>query len=78
MICRPGTALTAQWYQEECRRMDLVAAELAANPGNVWGNNPGYPLTWTSLFSVFPPLQLKYLSHVVHDDALLPQLDGHR
>lgn len=76
---RPNTPFTAEWLREVERRLDFYRDQLAATPGNMWGDNPGYPIGWIELGSdLFHPLQLKYLAHIAQDPALLPHLDDHR
>lgn len=78
-IMRPDTPMAWEWLQELDRRLDYYREELTQHPGNVWGDNPGYPLRWIELGSdVFHPLQLKYLPHVRQDPELLPDLARHR
>ena len=76
---RPNTPFTAEWLREVNSRLDYYADALSRNPGNTWGNNPGYPIQWIELGSdLFHPLQLKYLPHVGQDATLLPHLSNHR
>ena len=61
------------------RRLDYYGSLLAQVPGNVYGDNPGYPVPWTRIGSqVFEPLTLKYREHIRIDPRLKPQLWGHR
>ena len=78
-FARPMTPFTAEWLREIERRLDYYAEEISLTPGNMWGDNPGYPIAWIELgFDVFHPLQLKYLRHIGQDPALLPHFDDHR
>ncbi len=78
-ICRPQTPLTAEWIRELDRRLDYYADELRECPGDMWGENRGYPILWIELGSdIFNPLQLKYLTHIAQDQVVLPQLTDHR
>ncbi|MCV7470682.1 MULTISPECIES: hypothetical protein [Micrococcus] len=78
-IVRPGSPLTSEWLAEVERRLDYYGSLLAQAPGNVYGDNPGYPVPWTRIGSqVFEPLTLKYREHIRIDPRLKPQLWGHR
>lgn len=68
---KPGTALSAEWYAEACRRLDYYADVLAAHPGDARGTNPSYPVAWYSLLAtILKPLYLKYIDKVIVDDAM--------
>ena len=43
-VARPNTPLTAEWWRELNRQLDLLAPALRAHPGNARGDNAGYPL----------------------------------
>lgn len=78
-IMRPRTRLTAEWLAEVERRLDYHSERLARHPGNIWGDNAGYPIFWTEILSeILQPLFLKYLAHVRLDPRLLPDLHTHR
>jgi hypothetical protein len=78
-VVRPGTPFTAEWIRELDRRLSYYADELAVTPGDMWGENLGYPLAWIELGTdLFHPLQLKYLAHIEQDDSLQPHFDDHR
>lgn len=78
-FARPGTPFTAEWLRELDRRLDYYADEISITPGNVWGDNPGYPIAWIELGSdIFHALQLKYLDHIARDPTLTPHFDDHR
>ncbi|WP_297623883.1 glycosyltransferase [Nocardioides sp.] len=78
-VFRPNSPFTAEWLREVERRLDFYSQQLVLAPGNTWGDNPGYPIGWIELGSdLFHPLQLKYLTHIGQDPALLPHLDDHR
>lgn len=78
-ICRPNTPFTQDWYTELLRRMDKYAPDLAKHPGNIWGNNEGYPIPWTNILGdIFHPLNLKYLPYIMRDKTMRPVLKDYR
>ena len=78
-IFKPYSAFTEEWINELHHRLDLHFAELKENPGNIYGDNPGYPLPWTYILGqIFHPLCLKYHHKLIIDDDLLPQLKNYR
>lgn len=79
MIARAGSPLTHEWILELNRRMDYYSSLLELYPGNVWGDNEGYPVPWTKLGSqISEPLFMKYLSHIRLYPAIKSQLFDHR
>ncbi|WP_206451522.1 hypothetical protein [Micrococcus sp. KRD096] len=79
MVVRANTQLTSDWLGEVERRLDYYTSLLKRSPGNVWGDNPSYPIPWTKICSqVFEPLCLRHLDRVRIDPAVKPQLWGHR
>lgn len=78
-ICRPNTALTRDWYAELQKRMDKYADLLAQNPGNVLGDNDGYPIAWAGILgSIFHPLYLKYNHRILRNPQLRPITENYR
>ena len=78
-VARPGTQLTAEWLTEVELRLDALAPELARHPGNVVGDNPGYPVPWGDLLgAVLQPLSLKHSRHLLADPRMLPSLRDFR
>ena len=76
---RPATVFTSEWLSEVDRRMDRWAAGLERTPGNVLGNNDGYPVPWTALLGdVFHPLCLKYADRLLHDVRFRPSFENYR
>lgn len=72
-ICRPYTPFTSEWYGELHKRMDGYRERLAAHPGNVMGDNDGYPIPWTNILGdIFHPLCLKYSSHLMVSKTIKP------
>jgi hypothetical protein len=75
LIARADTPLTAEWYDRVHTVLDEKSDELALHPGNVRGDNPGYPLAWTEVLAhVVAPLTWKHQHHVLHDARLRPLL----
>lgn len=78
-IFRPDTSLTAEWMRELNSRMDYYADALAENPGNAFGDNPGYPIGWTGILGkIISPLFLKYSSRLMIDDRMLLKFVDYR
>lgn len=79
-IMRPGTPLTAEWYDEVQRRMDYYSRDLERFPAvDPMGVGGGYRVTWIALQSqVLHPLQLKHLPHVRTDERLTVDLSEYR
>ncbi len=78
-ICKPDTPFTQEWYAELHQRLDQYYPVLKENPGNIWGNNPGYPIPWTNILGdIFHPLCLKYHSHLLRNDAIKPSVTNYR
>ncbi len=75
LIARAGTPLTTEWDQRVREVLSERAPALAAHPGNVRGDNPGYPIGWTEVLAhIVAPLTWKYQQHVLHDERVLPEL----
>jgi len=75
LIARAHTPLTAEWYRRVRDGLRDYAPQLAAHPGNIRGDNPGYPLDWTEVLAhIVAPLTWKYQDHVIHDLRVRPVL----
>lgn len=75
---RPGTPLTAAWYQELLQRMDRFSDALARNPGNVRGSNAGYPIKWHGVLGeIMQPLCLKYHDRLILDESIRPSFQDY-
>ncbi|GGI46686.1 glycosyltransferase family 32 protein [Agromyces flavus] len=71
LIAKSHTPLTGEWLREVERRLDYQAPALAEAEGGIWGQEPGYPISWTGLLGdVLHPLCLKYGDRVVLDDSI--------
>ncbi|SEB67526.1 hypothetical protein SAMN04489844_0819 [Nocardioides exalbidus] len=78
-IARPATPLTTEWYAEVSLRLEAYAPRLAKSPGNILGDNVGYPVPWGALQgATFQPSCFKYLEHVILDERLRPSLVDYR
>lgn len=70
-ICKPRTPLTQEWFDSVHHLMDMNHDKLKCNPGNMWGNNPGYPLRWAEVQGeLFHPLIFKYHDKVLYDERM--------
>ncbi len=79
LIARRRTALTQEWWDRVCTVLDQESGALQEHPGNVRGDNSGYPLAWTEVLAhVAAPLTWKYQDHVLHDERVLPELRNYQ
>lgn len=70
---RPDTPISREWWRELNRVLDEQADALHKNPGNARGDNPRYPLPFTSILAqILDPLEVKYRQHLLYDDRLYP------
>ena len=78
-ICRSYTLFTGEWYQELLNRMNKYAPDLQKNPGNIWGDNKGYPIPWTNILGdIYHPLCLKYNDKIIFTNKLRPITNDYR
>lgn len=78
-ICRPNTPFTNDWYNELLVRMDKYTDELYLYPGNILGDNIGYPIPWTNILGdIFHPLCLKYMDKICRDNRFRPVCKDYR
>lgn len=78
-ICRPYTFFTYDWYNELHKRLDIYFDDLKKNPGNILGDNEGYPIPWTNILGdIFHPLCLKYNDKILYSDKIRPILKRYR
>lgn len=55
------------------------ADDLAEHPGDAFGRTPGYPINWIEIgMDVLYPLELEHLDHVLYDDSIRADVEGHR
>lgn len=70
------TPMTQDWFNAVESVMTAKYELLKANPGNVRGDNPGYPLRWTELLGdILHPLCLKYQGKILQDDSIKPNFN---
>lgn len=78
-ICKPKTKFTDEWYNELHKRLDTYYETLQKHPGNIMGDNDGYPIPWTNILGdIFHPLCLKYHQYIIHDDSIKPIFENYR
>lgn len=78
-IFRPKTPFTELWLTECERRLSLSFSALKRNPGNLYGNNPGYPLPWNSILGqIFHPLCLAFKDKIIASEAIRPICTNYR
>ena len=78
-ICKPCSPFTREWYRELHKRMDYYINNLRVNPGNIFGDNPGYPIPWSYILGqIFHPLCLKYHNHLLYSNKLRPISEDYR
>lgn len=78
LLARPYTALSQTWLDRVGDVLTAHASALARSPGNVRGDNPGYPLRWTEILAdVVAPLTWRFQDRVMHDASLMPRLRNH-
>lgn len=75
----PKTKFTFDWYTELHSRLDNFYENLKQNPGNIMGDNEGYPIKWTEILGeILHPLCLKYHKKLLHSEILLPDFSNYR
>ncbi len=78
-VFRPHTPLTGEWYDELHRRMDHYHEALKRAPGNVMGDNKGYPIRWSGILGdIWFPTALRYHDRLLMNDAVKPSFDNYR
>lgn len=78
-MMRSHTPLSAAWLARMDALLEQAGPALAAHPGGVYGDDGGYPLSWTDLLGrVLDPLTLKYQEHVRYDERMLLNFEGYR
>ncbi|KQR91853.1 hypothetical protein ASG01_12670 [Chryseobacterium sp. Leaf180] len=71
-IFKPNSPIAQEWMNEVNSRLDKLEQALIKNPGNVYGDNIGYPVEWSFILAqVFHPIILKYSEHVFSEDIIL-------
>lgn len=78
-ITRAYSPFTYDWYNELHNRLDGYYEELCKFPGNVMGDNEGYPIAWTGILGdIFHPLCLKYNTAILFDNSIKPRFKNYR
>ena len=78
-IFKPKTQFTELWLHECERRLTLAFKDLKEHPGNIYGDNPGYPLAWTSILGqIFHPLCLAFNENMLRDEKIRPICENYR
>ncbi len=78
-IFKPKSLFAKLWYDELHLRLDENLHLLKKHPGNVLGDNEGYPLPWTSILGqIFHPLCLNFHDKLILDENLRPILTDYR
>lgn len=78
-IFKSYSPFTYIWIEELHRRLDIVYDDLKRNPGNIWGNNEGYPIPWNSILGqIFHPLSLIYYQQIIRDKRIACNLNNYR
>jgi hypothetical protein len=78
-ICKSHSPFTSEWYNELHRRLDMCFDQLKTNPGNMLGDNLGYPIGWTNILGeIFHPLCLKYSEKTIRSEKIRPLLKNYR
>ena len=78
-IFKPRTIFTKLWLYECERRLSLSYEALKNNPGNLYGNNPGYPLPWNSILGqIFHPLCMAFKDSIMTSDKICPIFINYR
>lgn len=72
-IFKPKTVFAKFWLYECERRLSLSHELLKKHPGNLYGNNPGYPLPWNSILGqIFHPLCLAFKDNIITTNKICP------
>lgn len=70
-IFKPYTPFAKIWIDELHKILDSKYDELKINPGNVFGDNEGYPIYWTQILGdIFHPLCLMYNNKILKSKKL--------
>ena len=78
-IFKPKTIFSEIWLLECERRLSLSLNTLRKNPGNLYGNNPGYPLPWNAILGqIFHPLCLTFKDRIIKNHTIRPICTNYR
>ncbi|WP_426480012.1 capsular polysaccharide synthesis protein [Chryseobacterium sp. CBSDS_008] len=78
-IFKKNTPFAKEWLEKVHDILDQQYDNLKMNPGNIMGNNNGYPLKWSQILGdVFHPLCLKYTAKLMYSKHLMPSFEDYR
>lgn len=78
-IFKPNSPIAEEWMCELNSRLDILQDDLIRNPGNIWGDNSGYPVPWNFILSqIIHPLFLKYSEFLLMDEDVRPIFKNYR
>ena len=78
-IFKPGSLVFERMLEEQERRMYNYRHELEKFPGNIMGDNPGYPFRWTYLLGeIFHPIVYLLKDRLLVDDSIRPEFANYR
>lgn len=78
-IAKPKSIIFEKLLDEQERRIYNHREELEKNPGNVMGNNSGYPLPWSYILGeIFHPLVYIRKNDILHNDTIKPSFLNYR
>ncbi|WP_216597629.1 capsular polysaccharide synthesis protein [Persicobacter sp. CCB-QB2] len=70
-LFKANTTFTQHWMELLHQRLDEYLPHLRNNPGNIWGDNKGYPIPWTGILGdIFHPLCLTYSDKLLFFDDI--------
>lgn len=78
-IFKPGSLIFEKLLEEQERRMRQLREQLIKYPGNVLGDNEGYPVRWTYLLGeIFHPLVFRLRNDLLIDDSIRPTFSSYK
>lgn len=78
-IFRPHSIFSEEWLRRLHLFLDDKLPELRGSPGNIWGDNEGYPIEWSEMLGqIFHPLNFALSSGFRQDSRLRPVIENYR
>lgn len=78
-IFKPKSLIFERLLLEQERRLKLHSEELIRHPGNILGDNPGYPLRWTYILGqIFHPIVFIRKDDLIQDNSIMPIFKNYR
>jgi hypothetical protein len=78
-IFKPYSSIAQEWMEELHHRLDLLLPDLKSHPGNVLGDNEGYPVAWSFILAqILHPILLKYHRYLIQNNDIRPQFHDYR